>query len=125
MHSDNCKLSRSVCRHYPKLEPLEDRVALSTCHVTRLSDAVAGMGFRGDLRYCITRVNNNPGPDVIDFVNVTGTINLGAALPSLSSDIDIFGPGADMLTVRRDTGGDYRVFTVTAGSTVRISGLTM
>ncbi len=108
----------------PRVETLEDRTLLSTCHVTRLSDAGIGMGFRGDLRYCINKVNTNPGADIIDF-HVTGTINLTGALPDLASDIDIQGPGAASLTVRRDTGGGYRVFTIPAGQTVGISGLTI
>src|SRR5262245_40501299 len=35
------------------------------------------------------------------------------------------GPGANLLTVRRDTGGNYRIFTVSAFATVGISGLTV
>ncbi len=73
------------------LERLEDRTLLSTCHVTRMSDAGMGMGFRGDLRYCIDKVNANPGADIIDF-HVTGTINLTSVLPDLSSDMEIRGP---------------------------------
>jgi hypothetical protein len=33
--------------------------------------------------------------------------------------------GANLLTVRRDTGGDYRIFTINSGKTVTISGLTI
>ncbi len=73
-----------------RLEPLEERRLLSTCHVTRLTDQGIGKGFRGDLRYCINKVNAEPGPDAIDFT-VTGTINLAWALPSLASDISIQG----------------------------------
>src|SRR5262249_7751540 len=56
---------------------------------------------------------------------VTGTIQLTSALPSLSSNIDVQGPGADVLTVRRNTGGNYRIFTVGIGATVFLSGLTV
>ncbi len=107
----------------PRLEHLEDRTLMSTCHVTRLTDQGVGKGFRGDLRYCINKVNTEPGPDAIDFT-VTGTINLTGALPDVSTDIDIQGPGANLLTIRRDAGGDYRCFTVAAG-TVLISGVTI
>ncbi len=103
------------------LEALEDRTLLSTCHVTRLTDQGIGKGFRGDLRYCINKVNSEPGPDAIDFT-VTGTINLTSALPDLASDVDIQGPGASLVTIRRDTSSDYRIFTVLAG-TVGIRGL--
>ena len=111
------------CRFFPRFETLEDRTLMSTCHVTRLSDSGAGMGFRGDLRYCINKVNAEPGPDDINF-SVAGIINLTGSLPDLSSDINIQGPGSTLLRVRRSTGGDYRIFTVTAGAIVSISGLT-
>jgi predicted outer membrane repeat protein len=52
-------------------------------------------------------------------------VQLTGALPNLSSNIEIEGPGADQLTVRRDTGGDYCIFTVTSGSAVSISGITL
>jgi hypothetical protein len=97
--------------------------------VTRLGDFgaggdVGGGHSRGDLRFCITKVNADPGPDDIVF-SVTGTINLTGVLPDLASDINMQGPGADQLTVRRDTGGDYRVFRVASGADVLISGLTI
>ncbi len=116
-------MSIRLRRAHPRIEPLEDRTMLSTCHVTRLSDAGIGMGFRGDFRFCIDKVNANPGADVIDF-HVTGTINLTGPLPDLASDIDIQGPGSGLLTVRRDAGGDYRLFTIADGS-VQISGLSL
>src|SRR3989442_790289 len=90
----------------PHLEAPEDRTLLSTFLVDRLTDTGAGMGLTGDLRYCITQANARPGDDAITF-SVTGTINLTGALPALSN-IDLQGPGASSLTVRRDTGGDYR-----------------
>ncbi len=112
---------RSTARP-PTLEPLEDRQLLSTCHVTRLSDAGIGMGFRGDLRYCINKVNTNPGADIIDF-HVTGTINLTAALPDLASDIDVQGPGAGQLTI--DGQQKTRLFKIDAIAHIEISGLTL
>src|SRR5262245_4258951 len=107
----------------PRVVTLECRNLLSTCHVTRLTDQGIGNGFRGDLRYCINKVNSEPGPDVIDFT-VKGTINLTSALPNLSTEIDIQGPGAGVLTVRRDSGGNYRIFTVRPGANVQISSVT-
>jgi hypothetical protein len=86
--------------------------------VDRRTDTGEGDGLMGDLRYCITNATDG---DSITFV-VTGTINLTQALPDLNQSIDIEGPGSNLLTVRRNTGGDYRVFTVTSG-TVTISGL--
>jgi hypothetical protein len=104
------------------LEHLEDRVLPSACVVDRLTDTGAGRRSFGDLRYCITRANDMPGPDVVQLA-VQGTINLAGALPNLRSDIDIQGPGASQLTVRRNTGGNYRIFTVAPSATVGISGL--
>jgi hypothetical protein len=53
-------------------------------------------------------------------------VNLGSALPDLSTNIDIQGPGADQLTVRRNTGDDYSIFTITGDTTeVSISGMTI
>src|SRR5262249_17222036 len=89
--------------------------------VDRLTDTGAGSGLMGDLRYCITNVTDG---DAITFA-VQGTINLTGALPDLTHGISIEGPGPDMLTVRRDSGGDYRTFRVVSGPTVVLSGLTI
>jgi hypothetical protein len=105
-----------------RIEILESRALLSTCTVTRLTDLGVGNGFRGDLRYCINKVNAEPGPDTIDFT-VAGKITLTAALPSLASDIDIQGPGADQLTI--DGAQIARIFTVDSPSVVRLMGLTL
>jgi hypothetical protein len=115
--------------HRPTLELLESRTLLATCHVTRLGDVgaggeIGGGDSRGDLRYCITRANAEPGPDAITF-SVTGTINLTGPLPDLASNIDIQGPGPDLLTVRRDTGGVYRIFTIAKTVVVQIHGMTI
>jgi hypothetical protein len=106
------------------VEALEDRTLLSTFVVDRLTDTGAGTGLTGDLRYCLTQANASPGDDTITFA-VTGTINLTGPLPDLNSNIDLEGLGASSLTVRRDTGGDYRIFTVASGATVILSGLTI
>jgi hypothetical protein len=112
-----------------KLEILEDRRLLATCHVSRLGDFGAGGDLggghsRGDLRYCINKANDLPGHDTID-ITATGTINLTGAFPDLTSDMDILGPGSGALTVRRNTGGNYRIFTVAPAVNVRIAGLHM
>jgi len=65
------------------------------------------------------------GADVIN-IGVSGTVNLSGVLPDLSSNIEIKGPGADQFTVRRNTGGNYRIFSVTGDTTVvTISGMTI
>jgi CSLREA domain-containing protein len=63
--------------------------------------------------------------DSIDLTGIAGTINLTGPLPDISRNVALYGPGADNLTVRRDTGGYYRIFTVSAGAYVDISGLTI
>jgi hypothetical protein len=62
--------------------------------------------------------------DTINF-SVVGTINVGNALPLLAGNVSIDGPGPDLVTVRRDTGGNYSIFTVTRDVMVNISGLTI
>jgi CSLREA domain-containing protein len=75
------------------------------------------------LREAIKAANSGPG-DTIDFT-VTGAINLTGALPDITDDVTINGPGASLLTVRRDTGGDYRIFNVIASGVVTFSGITI
>jgi CSLREA domain-containing protein len=83
------------------------------------------------LREAIAAANGDPGAETITFDPAAfaapgpHTINLSGALPDLSSDMAIQGPGANVLTVRRDTGGAYRIFTVSTPATVTISGLTI
>src|SRR6476660_5292871 len=96
----------------------------STADVANASDGLC------TLREAITAANNNTasgaaagecaagsgsGAEVIDATGVTGTINMTGALPTISSSMTITGPGSGQLTVRRNTGGDYRIFTVTGG----------
>ena len=105
----------------------------STFTVTTLDDHDDGTCNAADctLREAITAANARLGTDVIRFApGLTGTIQLTGPLPNLSSDITMEGPGADKLTVRRNTGGDYRIFTISdglgaAGPVVNVSGLTM
>jgi hypothetical protein len=78
----------------------------------------------GDLRYCISRANTLSGPDTIVF-GVDGTIDLTHALPDLASDVEIRGPGADQLTVRRAADDYFRIFKVDGGAAVTLFGLTV
>jgi hypothetical protein len=111
----------------PYLEALETRNRLSVCTVDRLTDnnttggGEGGNGM-GDLRWCA--IESLFQADSINF-SVTGTINLAAVLPTLTRSVSIDGPGADLMTVRRDTGGGYRIFSVPSGVTADISGLTI
>ena len=90
------------------------REAITSANTDTASGAAAGECAAGSVS----------SSDVID-IGVTGMVNLTGALPNLSSNLQIKGPGADQLTVRRTTGSDYRIFTVAGGSEVSISGITI
>jgi uncharacterized repeat protein (TIGR01451 family)/CSLREA domain-containing protein len=109
----------------------------ATIVVNSTADAVADDG-QCTLREAITAVNTDTasggtpgecdagsGDDTIDLTGISGTIDLTGPLPEIISDVVLSGPGASNLMVRRDTGGDYRVCTVSLGATVTISGLTL
>ena len=87
------------------------------------------------LREAITSANTDTafggcvtgsGDDVIN-IGVTGTVELTAELPDLSTNLEMVGPGADQLTVTRpETAEHFRIFTVTGDTTeVTISGMTI
>jgi CSLREA domain-containing protein len=107
----------------------------------RLKDGVcdtdaATFGEQCSLRAAIQAANSSEGFDSINFTipasepncdPATGgcVINLTQALPTLNGSVNINGPGADKLTVRRNTGGEYRIFDVTGAFTVSLSGMTI
>src|SRR5262249_9162180 len=77
------------------------------------------------LRDAINVANIRPG-NIISFAPaLTGTIQLASALPDLANNIVLQGPGANLLTIRRNTGGAYRLFGVTSGVAASFSGLTL
>jgi len=88
-------------------------------------------GGAGSLRQAI--LDGNASPDIsndIQFPNpgVTGTISLTTALPAITKNVNIFGPGSGNLTVERDTAEGtpfFRIFTIGAGVTVSIQGMTI
>ncbi len=72
------------------------------------------------------------GSELIAFsglFNVRQTIDLQSALPDISKSVTINGPGANLLTVRRDLNAatNFRVFTISGGITtgVAIRGMTV
>ena len=82
------------------------------------------------LREAITTANATPGSEVIAFrPGLNGTIQLTGPLPILSTSLSIMGPGKDVITVRRSTGGEYRIFTIgngtASGPLISISRLTI
>ncbi len=88
---------------------------------------------RCTLRAAIQAANLHAGNDGISFsipptdsncVGPVCTINLTQQLPILNDGVSIAGPGANLLTVRRNSGGNYRIFTVSQGN-VTLSGMTI
>ncbi len=101
------------------------------------SDAVAS-GSQCSLRAAMKESNAIAGNYTINFAIPTNdpgfdpstgrhTINLTVALPDITeSNLTINGPGKDKLTVRRSTGGFYRIFTFrNVVETATISGLSV
>ena len=82
-----------------------------------LRDAISAANTNGAFLGCTA---GDAGQDTIRFL-VTGTINLGSPLPSLSSNITINGPGSANLVI---SGGGSSVLNV-SGTGVIISGLTL
>jgi predicted outer membrane repeat protein len=92
--------------------------------VNSLGDTGVGTAAdHGDLRYCLTQANANPGPDTITFA-VTGTIQLENQLPTVFGDLAVVGPGADLLTVHRDSASPFGIFQF-FGVTANVSGVTL
>ena len=91
-------------------------------------DTSAAAGSQCTLRAAIQESNNVPSPDSISFSLPAGsTISLGSALDSITDAVTITGPGADQLTVERNTGAatSFRIFNINTSGTVNISGLTV
>jgi hypothetical protein len=103
-----------------------EKVQAAAFTVNSLGDTGAGSGTTGDLRYCVTQATLTGGSHTITF-SVTGTINLLSALPNLSSSsLTINGPGANLLTIRRDSSvTTLRIFLINSSGTITISGLTL
>ena len=79
---------------------------------------------RCTLRAAIEASNLHPRVDGISFFLPTGSvINLTRALPNVSQGVDIVGPDAGQVTVRRNTAPNYRIFNVTTSSAVSFLNL--
>ncbi|MFD2572634.1 choice-of-anchor Q domain-containing protein, partial [Spirosoma soli] len=96
-------------------------VSVSSFVVTNTNDAGAG-----SLRQAMLDVaaSTCPGPFTIT-ATASGTINLASVLPDIVDDVTFIGPGASNLTVRRSSGGNYRIFTIPSANTVSFSGFTV
>jgi hypothetical protein len=87
-----------------------------------LHDAITAANTNAAVNGCAA--GGAVGSDAIDLSALSGqTITLAGPLPALASNMDINGPGSGQLSV---TGVDtYQPFTVNAGNTASISGLTI
>lgn len=112
----------------------------ATITVNSTSDAANSTDGLCTLREAITAANSNAqsgavagecaagsvsGSDTINFA-VTGAIILANALPNLSSDITMTGPGPNALDIQRSTVSgtpNFNIFNISAGATVNLSGL--
>src|ERR1700710_933338 len=79
-------------------------VSAATFTVTSAADD----GSVGTLRDAITQANASAGADVIS-VGAVGSIALVSALPQITEDLTITGPGASSATI---DGGGFQVFKV-------------
>jgi len=83
----------------------------------------------GSLRQALLTANQSPGADTITFSLSAGpqTIKLAGALPNITDSVNISNStGPANLTVRRDTGGNYRIFNIPGGGlNVVMNGLTI
>jgi len=82
----------------------------------------------GSFRQALLNANALAGNDTITFNLPAGpqTINLTGVLPDISDDVTITNStGSSNLTVRRDTGGDYRIFKVNNGVSATFDGFTI
>ena len=120
-----------------KIEPLESRRLLATFSVTNLDDAGVG-----SLRQAILDANTMEGADTIDFAAglfvTPQTLPLSTALPTITEDLTIVGPGQELLTINAGNGADtqpgtgdgFRLFNIDDGignslSSTSISGVTL
>lgn len=76
----------------------------------------------GTLRQAILDANSGGGGDIV-FSNTTGAITLASPLPLIIADVNILGPGTNLLTVSGSN--QFSVFALNAGTTNTISNFTI
>ncbi len=94
-----------------------------TLTVTNANDTGAG-----SLRAAMTSAGNGAVIGFSALFNTPQTIGLQTPLPNVATSITIRGPGANLLTVRRNVGAaDFRIFNIVSGvvNGVAISGMTI
>jgi hypothetical protein len=83
------------------MELLEDRSVPSVFTVTNLGDDGVGIGVEGDLRYAVNTANadRDPSNQIVFDPGLAGTITLTHGPLTVGKDLEIDGPGQDLLTV--------------------------
>src|ERR1700729_2177239 len=82
-------------------------LATSTLSAATFIVSNTGDSGGGSLRQAI--LNANSGGGNIVFSNVTGVISLGSPLPLITGNVNILGPGTNLLTVSGNN--KYSIFT--------------
>lgn len=114
----------------PQLQQLEARLAPAAYVVDLLADVVDANDNKLSLREAMTAANARPATEAstITFAaTLSGTVNLGSALPALDRNITLTGLGSASTTIKRDAAvmAEFRVFAVNAGKTVTLKDLTV
>jgi hypothetical protein len=123
--------ARPTVRHLAALlqiEVLEYRTLPSTFTVVNLLDAGQGSGSQGDLRYAITTANADPDLSnrIVFTPGLAGTITLTRGPLAIAKDLEIVGPGQDVLTISGGVqSGVLNIGTDPRVQVVTISGLTI
>lgn len=89
----------------------------ATFTVTTVADSGSG-----SLRQAMLDAGAAAGDHTITLT-LAGTITLASALPALANNTTVQGPGTNLVTISGN--GAVRVFTVSAGTTCTVSGLTI
>jgi hypothetical protein len=96
--------------------------------VTDLGDAGIGSDGSGDLRYAITtsNANDDPSNQIVFDPALSGAITLTQGPVTISKDLEIDGPGPDLLTVSGNRqGGVFNISADPGVQAVMMSGLTI
>ncbi len=102
--------------------------AITVCSTLHADDLVVDTlddAGPGSLRAAIESANSEPGAQVIVFDPSVhgGAIVLQSSLPEITDDIEIIGPGAELLSI--DGNNSHQIISISAGVTAILSGLTL
>ena len=102
------KISQCLPHSPTRKKPAIARGVLATAMALSISGPVIADTFivtntqdsgAGSLREAITLANANPGEDIIELSSVSGDIATTSDLPYISDDLNIIGPGPDVLAI--------------------------